>query len=166
VSTLLFVLFFVFLGLGVLFIAMSGGSGGISAALHSQRRGSRRAATFFFILALFALGVAVPAAVIAANKDSDSLPKAGVNNLTAGEKNGAELFGRRCALCHTLAAANAVAQVGPDLDQLQPSKKLVLQTIAQGRSNGNGQMPAQIYTGADADDVASFVAKAAGSTGS
>jgi mono/diheme cytochrome c family protein len=165
-STLLFVLFFVLLGLGVLFVAMSGGSGGIGAVLHSQKRGSRRFATLAFFLALVVLGFGVPAAVIALNKDSTDVPHAGLTNLTAGEKQGAELFGRRCALCHTLAAANAVAQVGPNLDQLSPSKKLVLDAINKGRSSGNGQMPAQIYTGTDADDVASFVAKAVGSSGS
>jgi mono/diheme cytochrome c family protein len=104
--------------------------------------------------------------VIALTKDSKDIPHAGLTNLTAGEKQGAELFGRRCALCHTLEAANAVAQVGPNLDQIAPSKKLVLDAINKGRSNGNGQMPAQIYTGTDADDVASFVAKAVGSSGS
>jgi mono/diheme cytochrome c family protein len=111
-STLLFVLFFVFLGLGVLFVAMSGGSGGIGSVLHSQRRGSRRFATLLFFLALAILGFVVPAAVIALDKNSTDIPHAGISNLTAGEKHGAELFGRRCALCHTLSAAHAfVAKV-------------------------------------------------------
>jgi mono/diheme cytochrome c family protein len=164
-STLLFVLFFVFLGLGVLFVAMSGGSGGIGSVLHSQRRGSRRFATLAFFLALAVLGFLVPAVVIALEKNSTDIPHAGISNLTEGEKHGADLFGQRCALCHTLSAAHAVAQVGPNLDQLSPSKALVLDAINKGRSNGNGQMPAQIYTGQDADDVASFVAKTAGSSG-
>src|SRR4051794_26942875 len=163
-STLLFVLFFVLLALGVLFVAMSGGSGGIGAVLHSQKRGSRRFATVLFFVALVVLGFGIPAAVIATDKHSTDLPHAGLTNLTEGEKQGAELFGRRCALCHTLEAAHAVAQVGPNLDQLAPSKKLVLDAINKGRSNGNGQMPAQIYTGTNADDVASFVAKAVGSS--
>jgi mono/diheme cytochrome c family protein len=161
-STLLFVLFFVFLGLGVLFVAMSGGPRGIGAALHSQQRGSRRFATLAFFLALIVLGFVVPAAVIALTKDNNDIPHASVTNLTAAEKHGRELFGRRCALCHTLQAANAVAQVGPNLDQIQPNKALVKDAIDKGRSQGNGQMPAQIYTGEDADDVAAFVAKAVG----
>jgi mono/diheme cytochrome c family protein len=161
-STLLFVLFFVFLGLGVLFVAMSGGPGGIGTALHSQRRGSRRLATFGFFVALIILGFAVPAAVIALVKDNDNIPHASVTDLTPAEKHGRELFGRRCSLCHTLKAANAVAQVGPNLDQIQPNKALVKDAIDKGRSQGNGQMPAQIYTGTDADDVAAFVAKAVG----
>jgi mono/diheme cytochrome c family protein len=161
-STLLFVLFFVFLGLGVLFIAMSGGPGGIGSAMHSQKRGSRRFATLAFFVALIVLGFGVPAAVIALVKDNNDIPHASVTNLTAAEKHGRELFGRRCSLCHTLQAANAVAQVGPNLDQIQPNKALVLDAINKGRSQGNGQMPGQIYTGQDANDVASFVAKAVG----
>ena len=161
-STLLFVLFFVFLGLGVLFVAMSGGPGGIGSALQSQKRGSRRFATVAFFLALVILGFGIPAAVIALTKNNNDIPHASVTNLTAAQEHGRELFGRRCALCHTLEAANAVAQVGPNLDEVQPTKALVLDAINKGRSRGNGQMPAQIYTGQDADDVASFVAKAVG----
>src|SRR3954467_15945038 len=104
-STLLFVLFFVFLGLGVLFVAMSGGSGGIGAVLHSQRRGSRRFATLAFFLALANLGFVVPAALIPLNNGKTAIPHAGISNLTAGEKHGAELFGRRCALGHTRGSA-------------------------------------------------------------
>jgi len=162
-STLVFVLVFILLGLGVLFVAMSGGPGGIGAVLHSQGRGGRRFATLTFVVTLVVLGVAVPAAVIAANKDNRDIPHASIQNLTANEERGRELFGQRCSLCHTLQASNAVAQVGPNLDDLSPPKSLVLSTILSGRSNGNGQMPAQLYTGQDAQDVAEYVARAAGS---
>jgi mono/diheme cytochrome c family protein len=134
--------------------------------LHSQTRGSRKFVTFGFFLALVVLGFGVPAAVIASIKDRNSIPQAGVTNLTASEKHGGELFGRRCGLCHTLKASNSVAAVGPNLDQLAPNAKFVLTTINQGRSAGNGQMPAQIYTGQDAQDVANYVAKVDGSAGS
>jgi cytochrome c553 len=164
-STLVFLLVFILLGLGVLFVAMSGGPGGIGSVLHSQSRGSRRFATSTFVIVLLILGVAVPAAVIAATKDSSDIPHAGITNLTAQEERGRELFGQRCYLCHTLKAANAVAQVGPNLDELQPNKALVLNAIQKGRSAGNGQMPANIYTGQDAQDVAAFVAKVAGASG-
>jgi mono/diheme cytochrome c family protein len=164
VSTIAFVAAFVVLGLGTLLFAMSGGRGGLGAVLHSQSRGSRRFATFAFFLSLIVLGVAVPAAVIAGVGDKDDIPNAGVTNLTPAEKRGQELFGRRCSLCHALKAANAVARVGPDLDQLAPNEKFVLDAILKGRSNGNGQMPAQIYTGKDAEDVAKFVAKSVGAS--
>ena len=161
-STLVLVLAFVVLGLGTLLFAMSGGRGGLGSVLHSQSRGSRRFATIAFFASLLLLGIAVPAWVIASNRDNSDLPYAQVTDLTEDEKHGQELFGRRCGLCHSLKAANAVAQVGPDLDQLAPNEKFVLDAILKGRSNGNGQMPAQIYTGEDAEDVAKFVAKSVG----
>jgi mono/diheme cytochrome c family protein len=164
VSTIAFVAAFVVLGLGTLLFAMSGGSGGLGSVLHSQSRGGRRFASFAFVLALLVLGVAVPAAVIAAVDNNDDIPHAGITGLTPEQKHGQELFGRRCGLCHTLKAANAVARVGPNLDDLAPNEKFVLDAINKGRSNGNGQMPAQIYTGEDAADVAKFVAKSVGSS--
>ena len=164
-STLVFVLVFILLGLGVFFVAMSGGPGGMGSVLHSQSRGGRRFATSTFVVCLLILGIGIPAAVIAATKDERSIPQEGIK-LTANEQHGRQLFGQRCALCHTLKAANAVAPVGPNLDDLQPNKALVLSTIKSGRSQGNGQMPANIYTGQDAVDVAEFVAKAVGASGS
>jgi mono/diheme cytochrome c family protein len=163
VSTIAFVAGFVVLGLGTLLFAMSGGKGGLGSVLHSQSRGGRRFATFAFFVALLVFGVAVPAAVIATVDNKDDIPHAGITNLTAQQKHGQELFGRRCGLCHSLKAANAVARVGPNLDELAPNKKFVLDAMLKGRSAGNGQMPAQIYTGQDAEDVAEFVAKSVGS---
>jgi mono/diheme cytochrome c family protein len=164
--TLVFVLFWVFLGLGLVIVALSGGPRGAARSMHGQSRRGRRAAIGAFVVAFVVLGVGVPAAVIAAEDDRNDIPEADVSNLTAAEKHGQELFGRRCVLCHTLKAANAVAQVGPDLDALRPSKALVLDAIKNGRSQGNGQMAAGIYSGQDAQDVAAFVAKAVGSTNS
>jgi mono/diheme cytochrome c family protein len=161
-STLVFVLVWVALGLGLLLVAMSGGPGGALKGLMSQSRGSRRAAIVLFFAALVVLGIGVPAAVIAAVKNQDSIPEANVTNLTEAEKRGRELFGLRCSQCHTLKAANAVAEVGPTLDEPPRPKELVLTTIEQGKSAGNGQMAAGLYTGQDAEDVAAFVAKASG----
>jgi cytochrome c5 len=162
VSTIAFIAAFVVLGLGTLLFAMSGGRGGVGSALHSQSRGTRRFATISFFLSLLVLGVVIPAAVIRAEENSNDIPHAGVTNLTPEEERGQELFGRRCGLCHSLKAANAVARVGPDLDALAPNEQFTLDAILKGRSNGNGQMPANIYTGQDAVDVAKFVAKSVG----
>jgi mono/diheme cytochrome c family protein len=162
-TTLIFVLVWVVLGLGLLFIALSGGPGGAGERLMSTSRAGRRVAIVLFFISLAVLGFVIPAAVVRADKDKDDIPEANVSDLTAAEKHGRELFGQRCANCHTLQAANAIAQVGPNLDQLRPNKALVLNAIEQGRSRGNGQMSAGLYTDGDADDVASFVAKAVGS---
>jgi mono/diheme cytochrome c family protein len=163
--TLIFVLFWVLLALGLLLVALSGGPSGALQRLQSQSRGSRKAATVLFGIALLVLGVGIPAAVIASVDNRNDIPQANVSNLTAAEKHGRELFGLRCAQCHTLTASNAVAQVGPNLDQLRPPKALVLDAIKNGRARGNGQMAAGLYAGQDAEDVASYVAKAVGQTG-
>jgi mono/diheme cytochrome c family protein len=161
-TTLVFVLVFVGLALGVLFVALSGGTSGARARLASQSRGTRRLALVNFVLGLLILGIGIPAAVIASVDSRNSIPTANVSNLTAAEEHGRELFGERCRNCHTLKAANAVAQVGPNLDNLRPPKNLVLDAIHNGRARGNGQMAADLVEGKDADDVAAFVAKAVG----
>jgi len=164
-TTLVFTLIFVGLGLTVLFVAISGGPGGARKRMASQSRGTRRLALVNFFIALIVLGLGIPAAVIATVDNRDDIPEANVKNLTAAEKHGRQLFGERCANCHTLEAANAVAQVGPNLDNLRPAKALVLDAIHNGRARGNGQMAADLVEGEDADDVASFVAKAVGQSG-
>jgi mono/diheme cytochrome c family protein len=164
-ALLVFTVTFVALGLGVLFVALSGGPAGARRRMGSQTRRTRQIALFNFILAVLILGLGIPAAVIATVEARNDIPSANVSNLTAAEKHGRELFGRRCAICHSLKAANAVAQVGPNLDDLRPQKALVLDAIHHGRARGNGQMAADLVEGKDADDVASFVAKAVGQTG-
>lgn len=163
-TTLIFILVWVVLGLGLLFIALSGGPSGASERLMSTSRAGRRVATILFVFSVVLLGAIIPAVVVSAVKDNDDIPEANVSNLTEAEKNGRELFGVRCANCHTLEAAHAIAAIGPNLDQIRPNKALVLDAIENGRSRGNGQMAAGLYTDQDADDVASFVAKAVGST--
>jgi mono/diheme cytochrome c family protein len=163
--TLIFVLAWVILALGLLLIALSGGPSGALQQLQSQSRGSRKAATVLFVIALLVLGIGIPLAVISSVEARDDIPEANVSNLTAAEQHGRELFGNRCAQCHTLTASKAVAQVGPNLDQLRPPKELVLDAIKNGRSRGSGQMAAGLYTGEDAEDVAAYVAKAVGQTG-
>ncbi len=164
-STLVFVLFWVLLGLGLLLIALSGGPSGALQRLQSQSRGGRRTAVFFFVIALLVLGFAVPFAVISGVEARDDIPEANVSNLTAAEQRGRELFAQRCTQCHALAASKSVAQVGPDLDQLRPPKELVLDAIKNGRARGNGQMAANLYSGEEAEEVAAYVAKAVGQAG-
>jgi len=162
VGTLFFVLVFVALGLTTLVIAMSRGRGGLAGLMHSQTRGSRQFALFLFFGSLIVLGALVPAWVISSELNNTDIPSAQISGLTEQEKQGQELFGKRCSMCHTLKAANAVAKVGPNLDEMAPPEALTLDAILKGRSQGNGQMPAELYTGKDAEDVAKFVAKSVG----
>ena len=163
-TTLIFVLVWVVLGLALLLIAFSGGPSGAMQQVMSQTRGARKLAIVLFALLALALGVLIPAAVIAAVSNRDDIPEANVTDLTEPEKNGRELFGQRCANCHTLKAANAIAAVGPNLDDLRPNNDLVLNAIENGRADGDGQMAQDLYTGRDAEDVANFVAKSVGQT--
>ncbi len=165
-STLLFVLAFVGLALGVLFLAMSG-TRKRSTGAESEAKGHRRRQleVVGFAVAFVLLGFGVPAAVIAGIESRNSVPEANISNLSAAEENGRELFGQHCKNCHTLKAVNAVAKVGPNLDQLAPPKALVLDAIENGRARGNGQMAPDLVEGKEAEDIASFVAKAVGKAG-
>jgi mono/diheme cytochrome c family protein len=72
--------------------------------------------------------------------------------------NAQETFANTCGGCHTLKAAGTEGQVGPDLDQVKPSKQVVLDTIKEGPS----VMPSNLLKGAEADAVAEYVATHAG----
>ncbi len=161
VATTAFVLGFVVIGLAVVLVAMRAGSAGAHRDTPQAAR-DRTTATAAILGATVVFGVGVPAAVMAANAGSRAKEAPGGVRLTDAQQHGRELFARNCATCHTLKAANAVGRVGPNLDQRRPPKALVLNAIQLGRARGMGQMPADLLTGQDAQDVASFVAAAAG----
>src|ERR1700754_593738 len=121
-ATLAFVLLFVALGVGAVLAAMRGGPKSPDRAARERSRKTRPLELVAFVVAILVLGAGVPAAVIATVKDRDSDPADDIAKYTPQELHGRELFGRVCSYCHTLAAANAVAQVGPDLDVLRPPK--------------------------------------------
>jgi mono/diheme cytochrome c family protein len=167
-----FIAFWVLLAFGLFFVAARGGLGGAREALQTQSRTARAAASTMFVVILVAFGIALPLALLIGNHANASSQVGGIK-LTAAEKKGRELFGDHCAVCHTLAAANAVGKVGPNLDTLKPPQSLVLNTINNGclqspPSNspqtclGQGIMPADIVQGQDAEDVSKFVARVAG----
>jgi mono/diheme cytochrome c family protein len=74
---------------------------------------------------------------------------------------GKQIFTSSCGTCHTLADAGTSGRVGPVLDQVKPSKALVLSALKKG-GLGSGTMPANIVTGKDAQDVADYVSTVAG----
>lgn len=165
----IFIGIMVVIALGVFYAAMHGGPRGARAALHKETSASQRLVTLGVIV-LFAFGLAVPALVLAFNgKDKASVGPGGVQ-LTKREQAGRELFAHSCVVCHTLAAVKSVGRIGPDLDirvgddisTNAGRRALVLNAILEGRARGNGQMPALLYQGKEAEDVASFVAAVAG----
>ena len=172
-AVLLFAAFWVVLGLGVFFLGIRGGP---SAALETpgapRSYRARRAWGWSLAVIYVAFGIALPALFLIGNHNSANGQVGGIR-LTTAEKHGREIFGERCALCHTLAAANATGKVGPNLDIIQPSQGLVLHTIQYGclpnppkgsqqACLGEGVMPADVVQGQDAVNVAKFVSKVAG----
>ena len=89
---------------------------------------------------------------------------------------GKELFVKGCGSCHALADAGTTAAVGPNLDFAFVQSRLdglgeeTVQQVVRGQiaypvtdppTDAPG-MPADIYEGEDAEDVASYVASVAG----
>ncbi len=166
---ILFVTLWIVLGLAVFFAAMRGGARGARQSLHTESRAGQRAVTLGIVV-LFVFGLVVPTLVLAANAEHKASVAVGGLHLNGEQKKGRELFARSCAVCHTLAAVKSVGRTGPNLDvrvgediaTASGRKGLVLSAIAEGRARGLGQMPALLYQGKEAEDVASFVAAVAG----
>jgi len=171
---IVFVLFWLFVGLAVFFVAMRRGprrageepGGGESFA---ETRWGRR----LFALAItlvFAATLAVPALVLVFNSAHRASAAVGGVHLTPAQQRGRDLFARSCAVCHTLSAVKSVGRIGPNLDvrvgsqiaTVEGRKALVLNAVAEGRARGLGQMPALLYQGREAEEVADFVAAVAG----
>jgi cytochrome c553 len=158
-EVLLVVVPFLVLGIGVLFIAFSGGPAAAREAYLT--RGGR-----FFKVAIpllyVALGIAVPAAVIASRGESEGgVGKLRSESISTNDEDGKKLFLQTCASCHNLDAVQAGGNTGPDLDTLGVDKQRVLNAIKRG-GTGDGRMPAGLLAGEDSNDVATYVAKVAG----
>jgi mono/diheme cytochrome c family protein len=76
-------------------------------------------------------------------------------------KDGKTIFAEAgCGSCHTLAAAGASGNIGPNLDETHPSKELTIDRV----TNGKGAMPPfkDSYSADEIAAVADFVAANAG----
>jgi len=81
--------------------------------------------------------------------------------LTGDAAAGKEVFASNgCGGCHTLAAANATGNVGPNLDESKPSTELVVERVTLGKAPmqafGETLDPQQIA------DVAAYVTQSTG----
>jgi cytochrome c553 len=151
---------FLVLGIGVLFVAFAGGGG---AAREAYLTRGRRAFPLAILLIYVALGIAVPAAVIASRGEAVG----GVGALrnerpTAQLENGKELFVATCKSCHTLEAVQAAGVTGPDLDELSGLDRERVRRAIENGGTGQGRMPAGLLQGQDAEDVAAYVERVAG----
>jgi mono/diheme cytochrome c family protein len=167
---IIILLLWLFLGLAVLFIAMRrGGARGGERGLGARSKVGQRA-LIVGLLVMLAFGVAVPALVLAFNGQHKASVAVGGLHLTPSEQAGRDLFAHSCAVCHTLAAVKSVGRIGPNLDTrvgvdiatTSGKRALVLNAIEEGRARGKGQMPAELYQGREAAEVAEFVAAVAG----
>ncbi len=167
-----FVAFWVVVAVGLFYVAARGGPSHVRAGARRPSRGANRLIGGVFAFMAIGFGIALPLALLTGNHSRANAQIGGMK-LTAAERAGRTIFGEHCGVCHTLAAANAVGKVGPNLDTLKPSESIVLHTLRYGcipnastKSDqaclGQGVMPANIVTGVDATNVAKFVAKVAG----
>jgi cytochrome c553 len=159
-EVLLVIVPFVVLGIGVIFIAFSGGPGRAREAYLT--RGGRLFPIVIVVLYL-GLGIAVPAAVIASRGEGEGgVGPLRTTHASTSIEDGKELFIQTCKSCHTLAAVQAHGVTGPNLDQLAPlDKQRVLHAIKIG-GTGDGRMPPGLLQGEDAQQVATYVSTVAG----
>jgi mono/diheme cytochrome c family protein len=94
----------------------------------------------------------------------------GLKHPTADLVKGKQLFIQKCGVCHTMKHAATKGSVGPNLDDAftQPRADGIKSTSIQGLvsywiqyPNSQGVMPARIFTGQDAEDVAAYVGQVA-----
>jgi len=85
---------------------------------------------------------------------------------------GKQLFVAKCGGCHALADAGTNGLVGPNLDdafkydrQQGYPNSTIEQVVRDQIEIAGGRMPANLYTGQKADDVAAYVASVAGVPG-
>jgi mono/diheme cytochrome c family protein len=154
------IIFFILAGIGVFFVAFSGGPG---RAREAYLTGGRRFFRIVLPILYIGMGIAVPAAVIANHHQSEGGVGVLKNKDATGQvAKGKRIFRQTCASCHSLAAVNARGVTGPNLDQIgQVSKARVLSAIKIG-GTGDGRMPSGLLQGPNAQAVAAFVSTVAG----
>jgi hypothetical protein len=164
---------FTALAVTVAYGASRGTFDGVANALQTTSRSGSRLLNTTLVFVYIGCGICVPLLFIIGNHDKSNAQVGGIK-LTASMQVGRELFGEHCAVCHTLAADNAVGKTGPNLDELKPSDAVVLHTLANGclqqptvAGSGTdclsyGTMPPNIVEGREAQDVAAFVSAIAG----
>lgn len=113
-------------------------------------------ATMLVMLPVFILGV-----VRLQDNENAKAARSASAGKPAAAPPGRALFASTCGSCHALKAAGTSGSVGPNLDQLKPDAAGVTAAIAKG-GTGSGRMPPGLLSGADAKQVADYVAGVAG----
>src|SRR5215210_4190705 len=127
----LFLVPWVLIGIGVLYVAFSGGPSRAREAYLTRGSGVFR---LLLLLIYVGVGVAVPLLVIGGQKEGTaSVGPLAHQEPSAKLEDGKKLFRQTCASCHNLDAVNARGVTGPDLDEIgQVNEKRVLSAIEKG----------------------------------
>jgi mono/diheme cytochrome c family protein len=122
------------------------------------RKGCVRLGAIALIIGSGAVGLAACGG--SSNSGSSSSGASGDGGVTKATTGRAIFLAADCAQCHTLKAAGATGEVGPNLDSLRPSAARVRSQV----EHGGGVMPSfkDRLTAAQINAVASFVASSAG----
>jgi mono/diheme cytochrome c family protein len=160
----IFLVPWILVGLGVIFVGFSGGPGRARQAYLTR---GNRAFQIAILVIYLGIGVAVPAIILSARSDAEgATSQLQTKHASAQLQSGKTLFRATCASCHTLAAVNARGVTGPDLDRIglsdtQASIKRVENAIRVG-GTGQNRMPSGLLQRQNAADVAAFVSAVAG----
>jgi hypothetical protein len=151
---------FVLLGIGVVFIAFTGGPG--RAREVYLTRGNRVFRVAILVIYV-GCGIAVPAVVLANRGESEGgVGPLQTAELSSKDEDGKNLFRQRCASCHNLDAVNARGVTGPDLDEIGDVTRQRIENAIRIGGTGQGRMPAGLLSGSEARDVADYLSKVAG----
>ena len=151
---------FALIGIGVIFVAFSGGPGRAREAYLTK---GGRFFRFAMVLIYAGLGLAVPALIIASREPSEgATPPLKHEAASSQLEEGKELFRQTCASCHTLAAANARGVTGPNLDEIGEMTEDRVTTAIEVGGTGQKRMPAGLLEGDDATSVAKYLEAVAG----
>jgi hypothetical protein len=160
---LVFLVPWILVGIGVIFVAYSGGPG---AAREAYLTRGRRTFGFFIVLVYIGIGVAIPAVVIASRGtregNNTALEGKKVRDAKPHVREGRQLFIESCAACHNLDAVNARGITGPDLDKIGKVTPSRVESAIKIGGTGQDRMPSNLLQGQNAKDVASYVAAVAG----
>jgi mono/diheme cytochrome c family protein len=157
---LLFLIPWLLIGIGVLFIGFSGGPGQARRAYLTRASGPFK---LLIVIVYTGIGLAVPAIILVSRQDAEGATNKLQTVIPSNQvQKGKTLFRATCASCHTLAAVNARGVTGPDLDRIGTmTTARVLNAIKIG-GTGQDRMPSGLLQGTNAQAAAAFVAAVAG----
>src|SRR3954470_22835815 len=132
----------ILIGIGVFFVAFSGGPG---AAREAYLTRGRRTFGLLIVLAYIGIGIAIPAVVIASRGtregNSVELSQVKLRDAKPDVRAGRQLFIETCAACHSLNAVNARGVTGPNLDKIGTVTPSRVESAIKIGGTGQGRMP-------------------------